>query len=98
MKDQHTKIKGYRELSQAEIDLMNAIKAEGERLGELVDRVNAHISQQQAATGSMEGEAQAAERLRLNAATPARWSALGRTHLQEGLMALVRSVAQPESF
>lgn len=27
MKDQHTKIAGYRDLSQAEIDSMNAVKA-----------------------------------------------------------------------
>lgn len=27
-----------------------------------------------------------------------RWAAIGKTHLQEGLMALVRSVAKPESF
>lgn len=27
MKDQHTKITGYRDLSQAEIDSMNAVKA-----------------------------------------------------------------------
>lgn len=27
MKDQHTKIKGYRDLSQAEIDSMNSVKA-----------------------------------------------------------------------
>lgn len=27
MKDQHTKIKGYRDLSQAEIDAMNSVKA-----------------------------------------------------------------------
>lgn len=32
MKDQHTKINGYRDLSQSEIDSMNSIKSEGERL------------------------------------------------------------------
>lgn len=36
MKDQHQKIKGYRELSQAEIDLMNKIKVKGAELGELI--------------------------------------------------------------
>lgn len=40
MKDQHKKIKGYRELSQEEIDLMNEIKTKGVELGELVDRLN----------------------------------------------------------
>jgi len=36
MENQHRKITGYRELSQAEIDLMNEIKAQGVRLNELV--------------------------------------------------------------
>lgn len=27
-----------------------------------------------------------------------RWVSIGRTHLQQGMMALVRSVAKPESF
>lgn len=39
MKDQHTKIKGYRDLSQNEIDLMNNIKAKGSELGELVSEL-----------------------------------------------------------
>lgn len=37
MKDQHTLIKGYRDLSQHEIDVMNHVKKAGETLGELVD-------------------------------------------------------------
>jgi hypothetical protein len=36
MKDQHTLIKGYRDLSQDEIDLMNRIKAEGENIDGLI--------------------------------------------------------------
>lgn len=36
MKDQHTKIKGYRDLTKEEIDAMNAVKGEGERLRELI--------------------------------------------------------------
>lgn len=27
-----------------------------------------------------------------------RWVAIGKTHLQQGIMALVRAVAKPESF
>ena len=41
MKDQHEKIKGYRDLSQAEIDLMNVIKAKAVELGALCDRLKA---------------------------------------------------------
>lgn len=39
MDNQHRKIAGYRELSQAEIDLMNVIKAKGAELGELVAKM-----------------------------------------------------------
>lgn len=41
MKDQHKKIKGYRELSQAEIDMMNKIKEKGAELGDLVAELQA---------------------------------------------------------
>lgn len=36
MENQHRQIKGYRELSQNEIDLMNKIKVTGSELGDLV--------------------------------------------------------------
>jgi hypothetical protein len=39
MDNQHRKISGYRELSQAEIDLMNEIKAIGPKLNELVEKL-----------------------------------------------------------
>ena len=39
MENQHQKIKDYRELTQAEIDLMNEVKAKGVELGELVDKL-----------------------------------------------------------
>ena len=39
MENQHRKIKGYRELSQEEIDLMNEIKAKGIELGDLVTKL-----------------------------------------------------------
>ncbi len=79
MDNQHKKISGYRDLSQTEIDLMNEIKAEGERLGALVSK------------------------LRVTAPEPGRnfdqrWVSIGATDLQTGIMALVRSVAQPTTF
>lgn len=39
MENQHRQIKGYRELSQEEIDLMNEIKQKGAELGELVAKL-----------------------------------------------------------
>ncbi len=44
MENQHRQIKGYRELSQAEIDLMNEIKTKGAELGELVAKLRAATS------------------------------------------------------
>lgn len=41
MENQHQHIKGYRDLTQSEIDAMNAIKAKGEELGELVAKLRA---------------------------------------------------------
>lgn len=41
MDNQHQKITGYRDLTEAEIDLMNEIKGHGVALGMLVDRVRA---------------------------------------------------------
>jgi len=40
MDNQHKKIKGYRDLSQEEIDLMNKCKELAEKVGELVTEVN----------------------------------------------------------
>lgn len=37
MDNQHRKISGYRELSQAEVDAMNACKAKAEDVGRLLD-------------------------------------------------------------
>jgi len=74
MDNQHRQIKGYRELSQAEIDLMNEIKSKGAELGDLVAKLR-----------GTEGLDQ-------------RWVSIGATHMQEGLMALTRGVAQPTFF
>lgn len=43
MENQHRKIKGYRELSQTEIDLMNEVKAKGVELNELVTKIQAYL-------------------------------------------------------
>ena len=41
MKDQHEKIKGYRDLSQQEIDLMNEGTALAEQVGLYIDKLQA---------------------------------------------------------
>lgn len=74
MDNQHRHIKGYRDLSPKEIELMNKIKSAGEQLGDLVDELHSNFD------------------------TDKRWVAIGRTDLQTGIMALVRSVAKPTTF
>lgn len=74
MENQHKLIKGYRELSQEEIDVMNWIKEKGQHLEALIDNLLSMDS------------------------TDKRWVNIGKTNLQQGIMALVRSVAKPESF
>ncbi len=74
MENQHRKINGYRELTQEEINAMNAVKQEGERLGILI------------------------EELLDNPSLDKRWISIAETHLQQGIMAAVRSIAQPTTF
>lgn len=78
MDNQHRKIKGYRELSQEEINLMNQIKDFGPKLKALIDSLQDKDLQVPT--------------------VDKRWIAIGRTHLQEGLMALTRAVAKPDFF
>lgn len=96
MDNQHRKISGYRELSQAEIDLMNEIKALGPLIEEVTRKVKSHLAAQRVNVATRASAV--AEKERLDAAEPERWLALGRTHAQESLMALTRAVAQPTFF
>lgn len=41
MDNQHKHIKGYRDLSQSEIDAMNSVKAQGEELRQMIDAMRA---------------------------------------------------------
>ncbi len=93
MDNQHRKIAGYRELSQAEIDLMNDIKAMGPQLQALCVKVEAHVAaQRDLARGNP------AEQARLNVANPELWFAWARDGFRGNLMSLTRAVAQPTTF
>ena len=96
MENQHRKIKGYRELSQEEIDLMNRIKAKGAELLALHAELAAHIkTQRQMCVMTGVEVIDPVELDRIDAAEPQRWAAIGKTDIQTGIMALVRAVAQP---
>ena len=84
MDNQHKQIKGYRDLSQAEIDLMNEIKAKAAETGALCDKLAELTTNAPPAAGARRVDG--------------RWVSIGKTQLQQGFMALVRSVAQPDSF
>lgn len=88
MDNQHKHIKGYRDLSQDEIDLMNEIKAKGEELRELVNKVRANAETVEGADKFDKDEAD----------HPLYWSRLADCSLRTGIMYLVRSVARPQSF
>ena len=40
MENQHKKIKGYRDLTQEEIDLMNEVKIKGAKLGAIIEKLD----------------------------------------------------------
>lgn len=107
-------LKGQRELSQAELDLMNEIKAFGPQLRELVAKVHKHIASQYTECGCCaiaRGQTliigqfdtsrpcdDKGEHLRLQEAAPGKWATEGAMLLQEGMMFLSRAVAQPTTF
>jgi hypothetical protein len=91
MDNQHTMIKGYRDLTQEEIDLMNRIKSLGAELEAISGDVLDHIMNQ----GTTSDPVEVARQCK---AEPYLWHEQGRINLQQGLMFLTRAVAQPQSF
>lgn len=105
MENQHRKIKGYRELCQEEIDLMNRIKEKGKEILLLQKQLEARLStdfehkqaealRTQAGPNDFSSD-EYAEFNRFIAAEPQRWAEIGKTNIELGVMALVRAVAQP---
>lgn len=97
MENQHRQIKGYRELTQVEIDLMNEIKEEGIILQQLLNKLHGYCGAQIIAMKNSEDPGRMEED-RLDAAQPHRWLSIARTHWQEGCMAATRAIAQPTFF
>ena len=93
MENQHRKIKGYRELSQDEIDLMNEIKAKGAELESIIKRLN---NMNYGVHSSMTVDVSSSKAVAARESN--RWVSIGKTHLQQGLMALTRAVAKPDFF
>lgn len=75
-------ITGYRSLSVKELALVNKLKAKAEEVRELLDTISWSTQ------GGPQGDCIA----------DGRWYHIGRTHLQEGFMAIVRSITKPTTF
>jgi len=98
MENQHRKITGYRELSEDEVCLMNAIKAKGAELLVLQEKLRTYLATQRVGkivACKSDDKALIDELARFSAAEPERWASIGKTDIQTGIMALIRAVAQP---
>lgn len=98
MDNQHQKIKGYRELNQDEIDLMNEIKEHGEVTKSLIQKVvDLRISQQDEVLNDIP-EPQDSVRILQQVDESIRCINIARESLQTGQMWFVRAIALPDSF
>lgn len=94
MENQHRLIKTYRELTQEEIDLMNECKILEAQFHKLHRKITERVENQceQASHSACSKEYD-----RLSDATPLRWLSISKTNVEQGFMALVRSIAQPST-
>lgn len=90
MDNQHQQIKGYRDLSQTEIALMNEGKHLAELCGAYIEKLRRYPRTPPFAAPIIDS----AGRPQLDQ----RWVSIGATHLQEGFMCVIRGIAQPTTF
>ncbi len=88
MDNQHKQIKGYRDLSQTEIDLMNEGKALAEQVGAWIAKLRALPQAGIAGPGLEDGKPRIDQRA----------VSVGATELQTGFMWAIRGIAQPTTF
>jgi hypothetical protein len=83
------KITGYRQLSEAEVALMNEGKALAEACGAYVAKLRNHpdVTRTQAPFDGSGFQP-----------LDQRWISIGATDLQRGFMAVIRGIAQPTTF
>ena len=83
------KITGYRQLSEAEVALMNEGKALAEACGAYVAKLRTHPQAKSEQAPTEDGALQPLDQ---------RWISIGATDLQRGFMAVIRGIAQPTTF
>lgn len=84
---QQPKITGYRQLSEAEVALMNEGKALAEACGAYIARRRAYVPTGDEPSDHVPGDT-----------LDQRWISIGATDLQRGFMAVIRGIAQPTTF
>lgn len=84
---------GYRQLSQAEIDLIAEVKEHAEQTRSLLARVE-HFCIDRHDADKVKPDYVAHSVV----TEPMRWAGVARTELQQGFMALTRAIAAPTSF
>ena len=91
MENQHRLINTYRDLSHHEIDLMNECKVMEAQLLAFQKRIVSYLKEQEHNCEKVDP----VELARMIKASPFKWAAVSLTHFEQGFMALVRSIAQP---
>lgn len=85
------KITGYRQLSEAEVALMNEGKALAEQCGAYIAKLREHPGTHPLGHNSPTEPGQLPT-------LDQRWISIGATDLQRGFMAVIRGIAQPTTF
>lgn len=98
MENQHRLIKGYRELSKNDIELMNKIKQKGAELLELCNQARAQLNEQADFAINARDEDTIDLFYNTNLESPLYWVDEGEATLRKAVMYIVRAVAQPRGI
>lgn len=82
------KVTGYRQLSEAEVALMNEGKALAEQCGEYISKLRSYPATPPGGLPYTNGDPSLDQR----------WVSIGATDIQRGFMAVIRGIAQPSTF
>jgi hypothetical protein len=90
------KITGYRQLSEAEVSLMNKGKELAQQCGEYITMLRGFPAT--AADGIPRNHETLGGEPMVLPSLDQRWISIGATDLQKGFMAVIRGIAQPSTF
>lgn len=86
------KVTGYRQLTEAEVALMNEGKALAEQCGAYIAKLRTYTPPADPDWDTKETAPKPGSTL------DQRWISIGATDLQRGFMAVIRGIAQPTTF